>query len=308
MAVVDIEERPQRPGGFSKGYIRKYKRVFRVLTDDERDSTQTVAYAVPVAIGDSYVSFGNWESDPLALCIDVDPQPAGDDAPLIWIVTCTFECSVAAPFATPSQNQKPGQGGDPDDPTQWAPKRSWSYGSLQLPLRKAFDLGGNNNLTLPVTNSAGYPFRNLPPRTVKFSILTFTRFENSFSRNDHVRYADAVNAAGWNGLGWGKALLSDWQIEDVYIGQSLFFRHTRVIWFCPSALPDWFVRILDCGTRDKNGNQILDPKTRLEVDHDWPLDGNGMPLSANAIFNGSQVYGKFPDHPTMPFEPFNIVV
>ncbi len=193
MAIISIEERPSRSSSFGQGYSRKRKRIFRVITDDEEDNEDTVGFAVGVSIGDPFIRFGSGLTDPLCLCVDISADPL-EDFPLTWVVTCSYETSASAPFNQPTQNQQPGEGGDADDPTQWAPLKSWSYGTMQLPMRKAFDLDGNNTLTLAVVNSAGYPFKPPPPRNVKYSILTHARYEATFDADLHRQYADAVNA------------------------------------------------------------------------------------------------------------------
>ncbi len=308
MAIISIEERPSRSSSFGQGYSRKRKRIFRVITDDEEDNEDTVGFAVGVSIGDPFIRFGSGLTDPLCLCVDISADPL-EDFPLTWVVTCSYETSASAPFNQPTQNQQPGEGGDADDPTQWAPLKSWSYGTMQLPMRKAFDLDGNNTLTLAVVNSAGYPFKPPPPRNVKYSILTHARYEATFDADLHRQYADAVNAIEWNGFAAECVYLADWQVEEVYIGTSLYYKHTRVFHFCPLGLDDWQLRLLDQGTRDANGLEITDPRHGAPVTTDWPLDGNGFALSAADVLAGNNyIWILLPDHPTMPFDVFDITL
>lgn len=308
MAILSITERPTRSTQFGLGYSRRRKRIFRVITDSDTENEDVVAYGVGVSLGDVYVSFGSTVTDPLCLCVDIDATPL-DDNPTIWLVTCSYETSASAPLLQPTQNQQPGEGGDADDPTQWAPLKSWSYGTMQLPMRKAFDLDGDNMLTLAVVNSAGYPFKPPPPRNAKFSILTHTRYEATFDADFHRQYADAVNAGEWNGFAAECVCLADWQVEEVFIGTTLFYKHTRVFHFCPLGLDDWQLRLLDQGTRDAQGLDILDPRSGSPIATDWPLDGTGFALPSEDVLSGDHfTWILLPDHPTMPFDVFGITL
>lgn len=303
MPVLTVKEIPQRDGSFAKGYARKYKRVFRVVSDDEKDGPITIGYATGISIGDEYESFETGETDPLALCTDVDAVQT-DESSLIWIVTARYENETAAPQQTPTQNQQPGSGGDPDDPTQWAPKLAWTYGEVQLAMRKALSPAGVPSV--PVVNSAGYPFDPPPMQRHKYLILTHTRIEDYHSTFDQQDYAGAINAGAWNARAALTVALEDWQVEDIYIGQTKFYRHTRVFHFCPPALEDWYLRLLDAGTRTGDGDPILDPITRDPVTRDWPMDGAGTDLSPADIAAGNHVWLTFRDRPTADFGALNI--
>lgn len=316
MAVVDVQERPIRNAQWGQGYARRRKRVFRVLVNSELDGADTAGGACGISIGDAFQSWDGSETDPLCTCTDADAEQT-EDGSLVWIVTFNYQTPAVSPQQSQSQPQN---GGDSNDPTQWLPKITRTYGQIQLVQRKCFDRDGNNTLTLPLVNSAGYPFRNVPPRTVQFSVYTHERYQTDFSSGDHRDYANSLNNDDWNGFAPGMWWLMSWEVEDVYIGGTKYYRHKRQFGLCPDDLnpgvegnpstpldnPTWQQFLLLAGTRDKDGNAIKDPQTGLEVSQDWPLDSDGYPLSTASITAGNFWYRQFPDHKELPFTVFDI--
>ena len=311
MAVTSVIEQPRRSARFGKGYSRSTKRVFRVRTDNEQDGPYEVGYAVGVSIGDPYTSFASSESDPVPLCSSIDIDEG--ESPLIWIVTCTYEVEASAPFNTPTQVNRDGSGGgDSDDPTQWEPKITISTGTLQLAMRRTFleNNPADDTTRVPVINSAGHPFSNPPMRNVKFSIVTHTRIEEydpamSFIHRD---YTGSMNMIPWNSYEAKTVALEDWNIEEIYIGVTLFHRHTRVFWLAPTDIDNWLVYILDAGTVDVNGKQNLDPDAKSARGYDWPLNGAGTFLTSAQVAAGQHQYVKFRDRKLRLFQTFEGIV
>ncbi len=297
MAVLSVIERPIRSGGYGRGYLRKRKRVFRVLCDSESDTEDVAGWACGVSIEDGWESWDGAFTDPLCTCYDIQAEQDGENS-RAWIVTALYETPASAPQASPSQNQQPGQGNS-DDPAQWLPKKRWSYGTLQLAMDRSFS--DANALTIPVANSAGHPFRNVPMRTVKFSVLTLTRYTDAFSRSDHQEYGNAVNLDAWNGYPALQVWNSDWTVDEEYFAGNLLYLHTHTLNFCPPDLPDWFLYLLDKGTKDKDGKTIADRLTRDAISDEWPMDGLGYFLSEADVFAKNHVWGRFRDKVALPF-------
>lgn len=310
MAVTSVIEQPRRGATFTTGFLRKPKRVFRVKTDSEQDGPYEVAYAVPVALGDPYESYNASESDPLALCVDIDVEEG--ESPFIWIVTCKYDMGASAPQVTPTQTNRNGTGGgDSDDPTQWEPKTSVSTGRLQLALRRAFDKNNNlDALTVPVVNSAGHPYSNPPMRNVSFSIVTHVQIEayDAGIVFQHRDYVGSMNSIPWNSFDKWMISLEDWNIEEIYIGVTRYHRHTRTFWIAPADVENWLVFLLDAGSTDINGKQNLDPDAKSARGYDWPLNGAGIFLTSAQVAAGNHKYNSFRDKKVRLFQDFEGVI
>lgn len=311
MAVTSVIEQPRRGATFTTGFLRKPKRVFRVKTDSEQDGPYEVAYAVPVALGDPYESYNASESDPLALCVDIDVEEG--ESPFIWIVTCKYDMGASAPQVTPTQTNRNGTGGgNSDDPTQWEPKVTISTGTLQLAMRRTFltNNPADDATRVAVVNSAGHPFSNPPMRNVKFTIVTHRRYEEydpaiSFVHEDYI---GSMNSIPWNSRDRFCVALEDWQTEEVYIGTNLFHFHTRTFWIAPKDIDNWLVWILDAGSTDVNGKQNLDPDAKSARGYDWPLNGSGSFLTSAQVAAGEHQYVKFRDRKVRMFQEFEGVI
>lgn len=293
MVYPDIRWQPERPARFGKGNSRTYTRIARVLTDPLLDpmGPLDVCFLLGIAIGDHYESNDGVEFDEQALCVNVDPRC--DDSPWIWIIRYDYEFATdaTAQLFTPQQNQKPGSGeGGVDDPTQWAPLKSWDTGTIMIPMRKAYD--DNNDLVVPVVNSAGYPFDPLPQREAEYQILTYKCYTLAadFDKDFHRRVVGATNSDIWLDYLSGEALLRKWQANEMYIGPLLVMENTLIFWFLPSgeALDGgWNPQILNEGTIGADGKEFVDSNHGGPVSRSVPMDAAGERLSDADVLAGN---------------------
>jgi hypothetical protein len=305
MAIIDISWRPSRPATFGPGYSRRRRRVARVITDDEATTGTQIAYALGISIGDPHVDHLGGDYDPLCLCSQVDPQPLDDD-PLLWLVTYDYETQASAPQATPAQNDQPGEGGDADDPTQWQARVTRGYGRIQWPMEKAFD--DENNLTVPVVNTAGHEYSPKPMMDVRYLIITHERIEATYDAAEHLNFGGAVNIGDWNGFDAEAVLLDDWTVDDEYIGTTLFYRHRRVFWIAPPLLGTWKLELLNAGFVDATGNAIKTQDAKSQVSSPWPLDIEGIGLTPTAVLSLEHIWNTYRRCQRLDFADLNITL
>lgn len=305
MPILSVVELPNRSTSFGQGYQRRRKRTFRVITDSDYVSEDEVLFNLGLDYGDQYVNFGTGLIDPLCVLVDFDASPLDDD-PRLWIVTCNYETQSAAPQATPTQNQQPGGGGDADDPTQWEPKITRSYGRIQWPMERGFD--DDNELTIPVVNSAGDEFNPKPMMDVRYLIITHERIEAEYDIDAHANFGGAVNLIVWNGFVSERVLLDDWTVDDEYIGQTLFYRHRRVFHIAPPVLGTWKLFLLDAGFVDLLGNAIVAPNSKSPVTTPWPLADTGFPLTRTQIEAREHGWLDFRKCQRLDFDDLNITL
>ena len=292
MAVVSVKPIPKRSINYGEGYTRRYKRMWRVIVDDDNDNEQTIGPALGLNIGDPYVSWDGSADDPLATCNSIECGQE-EEASRVWIVTADYECPARSPQKSQSQPQG---GSESNDPTQWLPKVNRTVGRLQITPR--YHYGDSFTDQIAIVNSAGYPFNSVPPKNVRFQIYTHTCWRTSAMDDEREQYIGKVNSAAWNFREGGRWLLDDWETDDMYIGGTLYYMHRTVWHLCPEEInfegtPTWQMVLLDAGTREVSGNPIKDPQTHMEVTRDWPLDGDGHKLTVAEIASESFVYLKF---------------
>lgn len=277
--MIKVGETFVRRGSRNQLWQRTYERTFTVTTDDPDDGPATVAAALPVGIGDSYVCRN--DSDPGSFCQSIDVECTTDDGKG-W--------TAVARYGPYDANLEPA------NPVERPIKVSWSFARFERPV--IVDLDG-----VPVLNSAGDPFD--PPLTIDDSrpILTIVRNEQGFDPLLAYQFKDAVNADAFWGVGPGivKVLdISDELTKDPDIGWY------HVVTYQFEFNPDgWQAHIADLGYRELNlTNELV------------PILFKGVPATVPARLNGEGGYLEDPDAETvfldfnvyrsLPFAPLNL--
>jgi hypothetical protein len=226
MSVTDfVEDWQARDGSFDvqppngrarSRFVRTYRRVFKVRTDDTRDGPITVMlYACDVAgflLGSAYFDPVGPTYDAGALLLKMDPKQDQDD-PFQWMLTLTYTSDlsrIAEEARDGSFPKSPSDTNSAISPLLRPPKIRWGTNRYQRVWQK--DLDGK-----VVANSAGDPFD--PPVTTDDDrpVLTVTRCMATFDIGVAYQYRNAVNSDVFMGAQPGQL-----KIVGTITGESAF--------------------------------------------------------------------------------------
>ncbi len=168
-------------GNASLDGIRKYRKVFIVVTDSPNDGVIAVGNAAGIPRkGDVYQHKG--ESDSTALCRDVSPQQ-DDSHELVWTVTCNFASDPAGRTPGPESGDPARDVENPlDEPIQitWS---DWTQTELIT-----HDINGE-----VIINYAGKQYNPPLQRQRKRRAVTVVRNELTYPHTLDRDYQDAIN-------------------------------------------------------------------------------------------------------------------
>jgi hypothetical protein len=288
MSVISCEEIWNgREGSVDQNFLRRYVRVFRVITNDPNDEASIVGAATGIpALYDTYVTAN--ASDLGSRVIDIQPSQS-EDNPRFWQVAVEYSGA--------------------ENPPEVAPDVKWGSNKEQRTFER--DIFGD-----AILNSAGQFFDPPPEGDDSRPTLVITRNETLYNPALATIYQDAVNSDTWTIVapamtpfvalpGEAKCMSIEAQYHEeknyAWWSVTYSFEFRRVD--TSVGLTGWIKQILDQGryqrsTDDTNKlTPCLDDKGQ-PVDDPVPLDGSGAQLSdpspTNAVWLTRQVYKQLP--------------
>jgi hypothetical protein len=236
MTVLTVK--PKYAGLSGSGHlegVREYSKVFVAVTDSVSDGIRTVGNdsRLPQK-GDSY--FWQGESDPGALCWNVDPQQDPNNQ-LVWIVTCHF-----------SSDMKQGVGGDithdVENPLAKPPEVTWaSWVENEIITHGRIPGSGSPDL-VPILNPAGRPYNPPLTRRRRHRMVTIVRNEATFPVAIVQAYEGCVNSDAFYGWLPNTAMLEDVSATQHY-AQAM--RYWTVRYEIRFRKPSWTRAVLRAG-------------------------------------------------------------
>jgi len=293
-------------GKGAEGAIRRYTRVFRVITDDAETGPQAVMYAraggiaIP-ALTDFYRT--RTAIDKGALCNSIQPRQTDDWK--VWEVVCGYSSDnkdVDDP-AREVSGAKPGEAGggqagvkpvdQQSNPLKQSSKVSITYERFtRVPV---VDLDG-----VKVCNSSNEVFD--PPEEIE-DIRPVVRVTTNEATFDFQRRENnvAVNRGPFLGFPPGTARMTGLALTEEYEKGIPYFAVTRE--YTIDLIDEWLMKFLDVGFRELKevgGVQQLVPIKIKGTDgklhsvtSPYPLDGNGRKTEGKPAIKTFTVYNRF---------------
>lgn len=267
MSVTSVREvATGRSGDLDDGFKREYKRVFRVVTNANRDGPKNVRAGFQTAAGitiwSTYASYSSGEIDLAAYAVKIECEP-WDEEPQIWRVTVSYSTEVA------EQEQEAENPLDEPADIEWSTE----------PYQKAVEQDINETA---IRNSALDPYD--PPVQIDDSRLTLTIERNEWIDSpDRMReFQDAVSSDAFFGMAAG-----EWKVAQM--GCKRMFRNGVIYWRWTYKFhhrrEGWRLPLLDAGYREWDGanyRTILDAVTGQAVQQPALLNGLGFELAHGA--------------------------
>jgi len=278
MAIVSVKKIFEgRDADYSVGKaqrIRRYTRVWRVITDDREDEGPTILAALP-PIGSIYSA-----ADPAAWLRHLHPSNASF-SPYVWICTGAYSSEFEVK----------------ENPLEEPAKITWKTQNFRRPYTK-------DRENKAILNSAGDPFD--PPIEGDDSRWQCTIQKNVAAVPIVVlTYKDAINEAAFTVRGVEfperTAKIMSMEISDTQRAGDAdnpieFYSFT---WSFAGDPDNWDLEILDAGMRELNDNDKLQRIYNDDgqpVHSPVPLDGAGAKLENpnpdTAVFIDGKIYKK----------------
>lgn len=339
MGIIWVREHwSGRTGPWRYDGVRRYVRVFHVLTDSPTIDSNEVIFARDQqtnrkvsSLGDPYVSYDGLGDDPGAICTNVDPR-ADSNNPQFWEVNCTFESPdhsatggrgsdgssggggrVLAPHRIardPFVHSDPTQGGnrgstDEKNPFLQFPSISWTAVKRQYYVPK--DLDGN-----PIVNKANDPIEGGMPVDTNDAKLTIVRNEPDYDRTSMAPYENTLNKETFMGYEPEEVKCEAITGQLVQQASYIFFQVTyefSCIRFVleGDTLRTWNYTPLNAGYYERDDSR---PTKRPPIESNgipvatpWPLDADGFKLDANST---AYVYLNFRRYRKKSFNPLRL--
>jgi hypothetical protein len=242
----------------------------------------------------------------LLLVSRVTATPVG---PRMFIVQVEYSSPEVRDAADPDQ---------PPDPLSQPPDVQWGLVVETEPIDVAYD--EDNELTIPVVNTAGAPLDPPIEREFRDRSLSYTLNQSAFDWQLADEYNDVVNADRFWDAEPGHVrclgITASFVVEDG-------FRYWRNRYDFLFRKDGWLRRKLNVGTmelrngelrqiRDAEGNPISEPVTLTVSGAAWDWREQIVPGGSGTV-NGVQyetgrntVWLKFKIYPTVPFAPLRI--
>ena len=261
MGIVSVKEAPDRRSATmdEKG-VRKYSRMFRVVTDSPLVDSQTVLNAPGLpSLFDSYSTDTGFDSD--ALLKNGEAREMADN-PFLWEVDLHYSSDATDPT----------QG--VEEPTDRPALYKWTNEIVRIPagaFTDGEDLNGDK-----IQNSAGAPFDPPAEMEIAHRVLTITRNEEDFDPTVEDAYAFTTNEDEFMGYDAGQARMEPIEAEEAFEGAVRFWKKTYVIKFKTPPF-DWQFRPLDQSLVEPDGSGGLKAI----------IDKNGSAVSTPVLFDGA---------------------
>ena len=264
-----------RQGYIDELFVRRYVRVFRVLTDDPTDGTQEVQQAAGLPQLYDVWTDGS-QIDLGARCKSIQPQQDQDD-PRAWKVVCEY--TSESPSGT---NRDPALWiAARGDPTQAPPEVRIEYETYRKILTIDYSNEGPGGGGKPLNNSAGFPFD--PPVEVDAHrlVLQIDWNSSSFDAVGALQVIDCTNVDVWMGFPQYSLKIRKYGGQVMFGNGVTYWRRSAEIELRPEL---FLAGILDKGFQVLTGGN---PKQNLDVNAQplstaIPLNGSGAALAANA--------------------------
>jgi hypothetical protein len=289
MALVSIEESPDREGGQNNLWQRTYRRKYIVITDDPYDGPVFIGQQLPYFIGNYYRLVDNMgvtrEHDFSSFVNSLAIRCVSKDA-------CQWEAVLEYGPYNPQIFQA--------NPISWPIKIAW--GGTKFERVYQYDING-----IAITNSAGQYFD--PPVVGDDSRinLKIERNEPVYNPAIAAAYKDAVNSDvffGGNPGTWKLALPTADLEYNVDSGTPDGFYY-RITYNFEYRIEGWQALILDQGTMVLDGGNRLTNALGSDgapVSSPIPLNGAGKALPAG----GTPTFLAFDIYTPMPFAQLNL--
>lgn len=275
---------------------RRYVRIFIIINSEpgygpESMYNDPAAAAYGMQIGATY-AFGE-DEDTVATLTDLDFEET--ENAYIWYATGVYDTDRIISAVT-------------DDPLAQPPVIDYGGTTQERPL--VIDFNG-----VSVVNSSGDRFD--PPFTFeeKRPLISITRNESSYNKDDAIAYQNAVNDATWNGIDPYCAKLNIYQ-GTLTLQNGIQFYSVR--YEIEIRREGFFEYALDQGFRDIDGNLFRDPRDQTPLSNPTLLNGKGRKLaSAISTLDGAILaadttldiragdLASFPDDPSAAIYPQN---
>lgn len=209
------------------------------------------------------------------------------------------------PGQSPPSNGPSGGSGNPsDDPTQYAPKWTRTYETIEVPMVKDWSTPAKR-----VVNTAGDRFEPLPTRPMQIAILTYTRWEKGWQETTWDIQSFRVNKTLWFGNLPRTVLMMPPTVgEYKLVGNVLFYPVTRV--FKRKVNEEnstWDIVLDNYGFRELKNGKVVDivlAAGRQGVLH--PLRANGSAIPQNLVGTEAPAQSTFLRYQDYEFADMNI--
>jgi hypothetical protein len=184
MGIISVGEKLSRSGEQNgKGEVT-YSRLFQVITDDPWTGAKAVREAVPIAIGEPYVT--STESDSASVCIGKNASCNSEDGKR-WDVTVSY-----------GDNSKV----EEQNPLAEPADISWSFAQFTRPVDIDCD-------SVAILNAASDPYSEPIETDDSRPVLKVTRNEAGFDPALANAYRDATNSDSFMGFSPGCCKVSN---------------------------------------------------------------------------------------------------
>lgn len=291
MALLHLEELPQRSSEVTDTGVRKYSRTYRMEFDEPTEGPFTAGAAAGLNFWDTWDA---GETDPAAWLRSASFKQVEDVNGYIYI--CTYNYSnEAAEIGSAGTGSTPGNPGEtPGDAGQNQPPedRPWvvSMDSVEVSVPVEEDAVDGS----PIVNTVGQPFDpplERPNYHLQFTITGFKTWASE-SWTNCLLYQGKVNNATWWDFGADTLLCKKYGLTTQKEHGTRYWAKTVVL---ELNVDKWNpTRILNRGTlmlesatlppqpiKDKNGNPISAPV---------PLSAAGQPLTGAEIAGGASFH------------------
>jgi hypothetical protein len=259
---------------------RTYTRFWLIETSGKEVGAVEVLKAVPVAIGQSYVTATEFDAG--AFVNEISVSEVGEDG-CSWLATVQY-----GPYnAIETQ---------PQVPTDAQPEMNWSWAQFRKVVKRDKD-------DKPVLNTAFDPFD--PPLEIDDPrpILQIVRNEATFNPDLVYAYRNAINDAPWFGgdpLCWKVTSIIPQRLFNADIGY--YYRMTYEWQFDPDT---WVFKVPNVGMRALNlsltkQSKMLDSDGH-PIDEPRPLKPDGTPKGIGQAADNLE----FHIYPELSFDVFN---
>lgn len=250
----------RRTASIDEKGVRKYTRIFLIITDDPVTDAGTVrdapgtpemfdSYEVPTnTLGTEF-----FVDDGATLG---EKRPIEDqENPFRWELECNYSSTTG----------RPGDG--EEDPMDRPATYDWDYDVAKEPVTQ--DIDGR-----AILNSADMAYDPPPEKDVAYDVLTIERNEDDFDPELAAEYAFAINLDSFMGYDPGQARMRPIKAKSQYENGQEFKKVTYVIDFREGKDP-WHLAPLDQGPCENIDGKLV-----------VMTDKNGQPLNGPALLNG----------------------
>jgi hypothetical protein len=314
MALVSVAEVPNNRGASvdERGH-RRYRRTWRVVFDNLNHGAAEAADATGAYLYAPYVTAT--EVDLGATVRSISPHETEDFA--TWMVDVDYS-SEWDPVSTGQGPAGPGNTGGltrgEENPVLRRAVLRWSSAKYTKAFEKAYD--ASNNLTVPVVNTAGEPFKALETERIHL-VLTIEKNFSSFDPNIIGQYTSTVNHAVWLTVPAERAFMANIEANQVAENFSSYWHTTWSIFVKVRPEDTWDREVASTGFNRYVLNDEGDAYKRVPILIDGmrptepqflTADGQLMDMTrANlAAPLPTPVYLTFKEYPRRDFSLLNI--